>query len=362
MAMKDGEIFRMTPHPSPLDECKGRAGVERIVPNRNLLILHHRRLEAAGPVVNTVDLDAAARRDFCRALWRGGQCSNQDLLIVWNHALRTNTARLESGLKRFPWTPAQRWVVDCVVDLEKVLRKARMQFRKRPGREFARIHGFRHLADVPCDLRVPLQIVNEPGICGSEETLATRSKPRFRRRPRFLDAFVSCQQSLEVCALEFRAAVDHDNLGEPSIPPHALPQDHHARAVAGRVKGETQRKTPPGKGVSEQRHPRTAQDAASVRTDEFHVQLGMIDVTNFEWPVAVAGSCWIECPIEGFVRVGCPPALAFQDAFKYWTAPCRQTECGVGRGRDSFFLTRMQQVSPCDELRLLLERFVILLD
>ena len=171
---------------------------------------------------------------------------------------------------------------------------------------------------------------------------------------RFLDAFVSCQQSLEVRALEFRTAVDHDDLGEPSIPAHALPQDHHAGAVAGRIKSETQRKAPPGKSVGEQRHPWTAQDAASVRTDEFHVQLGMIDVANFERPVAVAGSRWIEFPIEGFVRVGCPPALAFQRALKYWTPPCRLTECGVARCRDSFFLTRMQQCSPCDKLRLLL--------
>src|SRR6266700_3065019 len=102
MAMKDGEIFRMTPHPSPLDECKGRAGVERIVPDRNLLILHHRRLEAAGPVINMIDLYAAARGNFRGALWRGRQCCHQELLIVWNHALGTNAALLESGLKRFP--------------------------------------------------------------------------------------------------------------------------------------------------------------------------------------------------------------------------------------------------------------------
>src|SRR5260370_42662646 len=109
MAMKDGEIFRMTPHPSPLDECKGRAGVERIVPNRNLLILHHRRLEAAGPVVNTADLDAAARRDFCRALWRGGPCSHQELLPLWNQSPRTNTPLLRCGLRNFPWHSAQPW-------------------------------------------------------------------------------------------------------------------------------------------------------------------------------------------------------------------------------------------------------------
>src|SRR6266576_266477 len=107
MAMKDGVIFRMTPHPSPLHECKGRAGIERIVSDRNLLILHRRRLEAAGPVVNMVDLHSAAGRNFRRALWCGRQCSHQELLIVWNHALGTNAALLESSLKRF--RPSAGW-------------------------------------------------------------------------------------------------------------------------------------------------------------------------------------------------------------------------------------------------------------
>src|SRR5260370_32773964 len=151
-----------------------------------------------------VDLDAAARRNFCRALWRGRQRSHQELLIVWNHALRTNAARLESGLKRLPGTLAQCWVLDCVVDLEQVLRKARMQFRQGPGGEVARIKGLCHLPDVSRDLRVPLQVVAESGACGSKEPLATRSEPRFRRWPRLFGALVSCQQGFEVRTLEFR--------------------------------------------------------------------------------------------------------------------------------------------------------------
>ena len=164
-----------------------------------------------------------------------------------------------------------------------------MQFRQRPRGESAWINGFRHLSDVPCDLRVPLQVVDESGVCGSEEALATRSESCLRRRPRFLDAFVSGQQGLEIRALEFRATVYHHDLGEPRVPTHALPQDYHAGPIAGRIESETQRKTPPGERVREQRHPRAAQHAASVRTDEFHVQLGVINVTNLEWPVAVAG-------------------------------------------------------------------------
>ena len=75
----------------------------------------------------------------------------------------TESRRLESGTKRFPRALTQGWVVDRVVHLEQVLRKPRMQFRQRPGGESAWINGFRHLSDVPCDLRVPLQVVDESG-------------------------------------------------------------------------------------------------------------------------------------------------------------------------------------------------------
>src|SRR5260370_21867040 len=95
MAMKDRVIFRMTPHPSPLDECIGGTGVERIVPDRNLLILHHRRLETARPVVNMVDLHSAAGRNLRRALWGGRQCSHQLLMSVWNRPLRNNATLLQ---------------------------------------------------------------------------------------------------------------------------------------------------------------------------------------------------------------------------------------------------------------------------
>ncbi len=78
-----------------------------------------------------------------------------------------------------------------------------------------------------------------------------------------------------------------------------------------------------------------------MRTDEFHVQLGMIDMTNFERPATVTGSRWIEFPNEGFMCVGCPPAFAFPNALKYWTPPCRQTECGVAWRHDSFLYSRM---------------------
>jgi hypothetical protein len=63
--------------------------------------------------------------------------------------------------------------------------------------------------------------------------------------------------------------------------------------VARRIEREIKRKAPPRKGVHEKRHPWAAQKPASVRTDEFHVQFGMINVPDFKWPVTMAGSRWI---------------------------------------------------------------------
>src|SRR5262249_49132131 len=121
-AMEDGVIFRMTPHPSRLDECIGRTSIERIITDRNLLILHHRNLEAGRPVINMVDLYSTPRHNLSRAPRRGRERSHQELLIIRNHALGAGPGRLESGPKRFPKALTQGWVVDRVVHLEQVLR------------------------------------------------------------------------------------------------------------------------------------------------------------------------------------------------------------------------------------------------
>src|SRR5437867_6864119 len=108
---------------------------------------------------------------------------------------------------------------------------------------------------------------------------------------RLLDAFVARQQGLEVSALELRPAIDRDNLRKPPMPLDACRRNHHARAVAWCIKREIQPETPPGEGIDEQCHPRTAQDAACARTEEFYVQFGVVDMPDLTRPVTVAGRC-----------------------------------------------------------------------
>src|SRR5438093_7425291 len=97
--------------------------------------------------------------------------------------------------------------------------------------------------------------------------------------------------------------------------------------------------TPAGEGIDEQCHPWAPQNATGTGTDQFHVQLRMVDMTDLEWPVAVARSRRIQLPIEGLVCVGRAAALAFQDVFKGRTLPHGPAEGDIAWCHRSFFLT-----------------------
>src|SRR5262249_59575319 len=104
--MEDGVIFRMTPHPSRLDECIGRTSIERIITDRNLLIFHHRNLEAGRPVINMVDLYSTPRHNLSRAPRRGRERSHQELLIIRNHALGAGARPPATPPQTLPRAPA----------------------------------------------------------------------------------------------------------------------------------------------------------------------------------------------------------------------------------------------------------------
>ena len=171
MAVEDRVVFRMTLDPMPLDECVRGAGIERVITDWNPPILHCRILKTVGPVVDMVDLYAAAwgklRVAFCRCRQRG----HQELLIVGNHALHAESASLESQPEGFTGTLTQCGMIDRVIDLEQVLGKPLMQCAKRPTGMLSRVDAFRHLPDIPRDLGVSLQVVNKLRIRRAEGAL-----------------------------------------------------------------------------------------------------------------------------------------------------------------------------------------------
>lgn len=98
--------------------------------------------------------------------------------------------------------------------------------------------------------------------------------------------------------------------------PYALPQNHHARTVAGFIKGDVHRQSPAGKGVCKKCHPRAAQNTTRLRTDDLHVQLRMINVADFKRPIPVTQRGPAQRPTEWLMHVGGPAPLSCYSALK----------------------------------------------
>src|SRR5260370_34424968 len=99
------------------------------------------------------------------------------------------------------------------------------------------------------------------------------------------------------------------------MPPNALAQDHHARAVGGRVDREVQGYDPAGECVRQERDPGTPQETSGLGTNGPHVGLRVIDVGNLEGPVSVARRALLQLPVERLLLISSPAALPFECLF-----------------------------------------------
>src|SRR5207245_1128353 len=71
-------------------------------------------------------------------------------------------------------------------------------------------------------------------------------------------------------------------LGQVRVPAYAFPQDHHTGAVAGGIEGQVHSKHTAAEGIRDQRQPRSSQSVAGARTNELHIELGVVDMCDFE--------------------------------------------------------------------------------
>src|SRR5438128_12415053 len=93
--------------------------------------------------------------------------------------------------------------------------------------------------------------MDELGVGGSKQAFTHRTETRLGWRSGLLDALVSRQESFEVCALEFRASIDDDDLRQSRMPSDTLAQDHHRGAIAWRIEREIERQCTPRKRIDE---------------------------------------------------------------------------------------------------------------
>jgi len=102
-------------------------------------------------------------------------------------------------------------------------------------------------------------------------------------------ALVVGEQRFEISAFEFLPSINHHDLRKPLVAAHALTQDHHARTITWRIEGEINRRHSPAVSVDQEGHPRAAQYTPRLRTDDLHIQFGVVDMSDFKRPVSVPG-------------------------------------------------------------------------
>jgi hypothetical protein len=180
-----------------------------------------------------------------------------------------------------------------------------------PDRLTCRLVAFRDLSDIARDLSISAQVMNELSVRGAEEPLANGAKPGSGGRPRLLGALIFSKERLKIRAPEFGAAIDDDNLREPVVTHDAISHNHHAGSVTRLIEGQIKRKTPPGKGISEDRHPWTAKWATSLSANNLYVQLRVIDMANLKRTISVPRCCQFQLVIESRLDICSAPALSF---------------------------------------------------
>src|SRR6266705_1255518 len=197
-----------------------------------------------------------------------------------------------------------------IVDLVGPCAQARIQSSERPLGVALGIDGFGDLTHLRGELRIASQIMNELGVGRAEEPFTDGPKPGLAWWPSLLRALEAREQRIEIQAVELLAAIDDEALGKAAVAADALPQDHHAGTVAGRIKCQKERQQPAGEGIGHEGIPGTPRVLARPRAHEFDVEFGMIDVRNVPRTVAVPRRMPLQCQIAGLVLVGSPRYLS----------------------------------------------------
>ena len=85
---------------------------------------------------------------------------------------------------------------------------------------------------------------------------------------------------------------------------HALPEYHHAGAIARFLEVHMECQDAARKRIDQQGHPWPAELVRAGRIGQFDIQLGMIEVADLKRPVAVARGLQIQFHVERPMLIG----------------------------------------------------------
>ena len=137
--MENRVILRMTFDPLAVNKSVGGTDIERIVANGNLLRFPTRITKMLRPVINVINLHASPGRDCCRPLAGGRQREDDEVPIIRNVSMGTAAGLGYSAIESLTRAPAQRRVIERVVDLVCILAQSAVQLFERPRGMIPRI-------------------------------------------------------------------------------------------------------------------------------------------------------------------------------------------------------------------------------
>ena len=196
-----------------------------------------------------------------------------------------------------------------VVPLVGPVLKTWCQRWKRPWRVPVRIVAFGCLPRNLETLCVADAVVEEGSVGSAKRPLLGCAVAGFGGRADFLCNFEKRKNRIEIQALELLSTVYNDGLWQATESPDALPNHHHARAVGGGIIGKVDGENAPGVRVSQCGQPEARGFHIWVFGARNQIDLCMIDVADFERPIAVPGSPFRKPPVPWLERICMPGAL-----------------------------------------------------
>ena len=118
--------------------------------------------------MDLVYLYASTWNDLRESFWGCGQRCHQEVFVVRNHSLLSQTSRFQTCRECLSWALAQRGMGRGVVDFENVFTESFFECAESPYSLALRVDELRHLTHVTGDLRIAAQVMNKLRVGGAK--------------------------------------------------------------------------------------------------------------------------------------------------------------------------------------------------
>src|SRR5579883_27811 len=248
-------------------------------------------------------LDSTPCFDLRSPLPGCGAARHEKRLVVGDSAMFTLAGLDQPICEGVAGALAESRVIILVIDLIGPFTEELIQVSQCPHRMLFWVHLAGERAWSLGRLGIAEQVVNELRVGRSKEPLNDGPKPGLSTGTYFLDTAVARYQGVEILAVKLFAAIDHEGVRKAPKAFHANAQCHHARTIAGRIKGQIDGEHTTRKSIHQEGDPRLAQRLAGHRRTDLDVQLGVIEMDHSKRTLPVPRRVAVQLLNPGFLLV-----------------------------------------------------------